>query len=51
MRPGFQALRVKVAIDADLSPAEKQAVLEEIERRCPLADNLLHGTRLDSTLA
>ena len=51
VRPGFQALRVKVAIDADLSPAEKQAVLEEIERRCPLADNLLHGTRLDSTLA
>ncbi len=51
VRPGFQALRVKVAIDADLSREEKQAVLTEIERRCPLADNLVNGTRLESTLA
>lgn len=51
VRPGFQALRVKVAIDADLSREEKQAVLAEIERRCPLADNLVNGTRLESTLA
>lgn len=51
VRPGFQALRVKVEIDADLSREEKQAVLEEIERRCPLADNLVNGTRLESSLA
>ncbi|MBV2133040.1 OsmC family protein [Pseudomonas sp. MAP12] len=51
VRPGFQALRVKVDIDADLSREEKQAVLAEIERRCPLADNLVNGTRLESTLA
>ena len=51
VRPGFQALRVKVEIDADLSREEKQAVLEEIERRCPLADNLVNGTRLESRLA
>lgn len=50
VRPGFQALRVMVEIDADLSTAEKQSLLEEIEQRCPLADNLSHGTQLRSTL-
>ncbi|VXC26247.1 Uncharacterized OsmC-related protein (fragment) [Pseudomonas sp. 8AS] len=51
VRPGFQALRVKVEIDADLDPEQKQALLEEIERCCPLADNLLNGTQLHSRLA
>lgn len=31
MRPGFQELRVKVEIDADLDRAGKQALLELIE--------------------
>lgn len=51
VRPGFQALRVKVEIDADLDREQKQALLEEIERRCPLVDNLLNGTKLHSRLA
>lgn len=51
VRPGFQALRIKVDIDADLSQEEKQQFLEQIERRCPLADNMLHGTSLYSSLA
>jgi uncharacterized OsmC-like protein len=50
VRPGFQALRVKVEIDADLDREQKQALLDEIERRCPLADNLLNGTQLHSSL-
>ncbi|MBP8185605.1 MAG: OsmC family protein [Pseudomonas sp.] len=50
VRPGFQALRVLVEIDADLSAEEKQAFLAEVERRCPLADNLTHGTQLHSQL-
>jgi putative redox protein len=50
VRPGFQALRVLVEIDADLTPEEKQEFLEEVERRCPLADNLTHGTLLISRL-
>jgi hypothetical protein len=49
VRPGFQALRVLVEIDADPSE-EKQAFLQEVERRCPLADNLTHGTQLYSQL-
>jgi len=50
-RPGFQALRLQVEIDADLTRAQKEEFLQEVERRCPLADNLLHGTRLQSELA
>ena len=50
VRAGFQDVRVRVDIDADLSPEEKQAFLEEVEHRCPLADNLLHGTRLHSSV-
>ena len=51
VRSGFQALRVTVSIDADLQPEQKQAFLELIEERCPLADNLVNGTRLISQLA
>lgn len=51
VRPGFQALRVRVEMDCDLGREEQQAVLREIERRCPLADNLLHGTNLLTSLA
>lgn len=50
VRPGFQALRVLVEIDAELSAEDKQAFLQEVERRCPLADNLAHGTQLHSQL-
>ncbi|MBA1262098.1 OsmC family protein [Stutzerimonas stutzeri] len=51
VRPGFQELRIKVEIDADLSREEKQALLEQIEKCCPVADNLTYGTRLVSVLA
>lgn len=50
VRPGFQELRIKVDIDADLDRDGKQALLEQIEQRCPVADNLTHGTRLISVL-
>lgn len=50
VRPGFQEIRMRVDIDADLTEAQKQEFLEEVERRCPLADNLLHGARLRSQL-
>lgn len=43
-RPGFRDIKVKVKLDADLSPAEKVAFLEEVERRCPVSDNIAKGT-------
>lgn len=39
-RAGFTELRVKVDIDADMTDEEKEAFLSEIERRCPIADNI-----------
>lgn len=51
VRPGFQAIRLLVDIDADLTTEQKQEFLQEVERRCPLADNLLHGTQLHTQLA
>src|SRR5690554_3797347 len=37
VRPGFQDIRLLVDIDADLTLDEKQAFLQEVEGRCPLA--------------
>jgi uncharacterized OsmC-like protein len=51
VRPGFQAIRLGVDIDADLTTEQKQEFLQEVERRCPLADNLLHGVQLHTQLA
>ncbi|MGE6527894.1 OsmC family protein [Pseudomonas sp. NPDC077382] len=51
VRPGFEEVRLRVEIDADMTLEQKQEFLAEVERRCPLADNLLHGTRLHSALA
>lgn len=51
IRPGFSAIRAQVEIDADLDLAGKQALLQLIEQRCPLVDNLVHGTSLHTELA
>ena len=50
-RQAAEEERIRVEIDADLDTAQKQRLLEQIEQRCPLADNLAHGTRLVSRLA
>ena len=39
-RAGFTEIRSFVDIDADMSKEEKEAFLEEIEVRCPIADNM-----------
>jgi uncharacterized OsmC-like protein len=43
-RAGFTGLDVRIAIDADMSPAEKQAFVAEIRRRCPVGENLENPT-------
>jgi len=45
-RVGFTEIRISAEIDADLSDDQKQAFLDEVCRRCPLHDNLSHGTRV-----
>lgn len=45
-RAGFQQIRVNVQIDADMTLAEKRAFLAEVDKRCPVSENLLKGTAL-----
>ncbi len=49
-RAGFQEMRLKVKIDADLDDAGKQAFLDKIEERCPVSDNLINATKLVTIL-
>ena len=49
-RPGFQEIRLKVNIDADLDDEAKQAFLDKIEQRCPVGDNLINSTKLITLL-
>lgn len=39
-RAGFTEIRSFVSIDADLTLAEKEAFLNDIATRCPIADNM-----------
>lgn len=43
-RTGFSAMEARVKLDADLSPAEKERFLREVDERCPISDNLQNAT-------
>ena len=49
-RAGFTEIRAKIEIDADMSEDEKEALAEEIEQRCPIADNIKEVTKVESTV-
>ncbi len=46
-RAGFPCLRVVVDIDADMSRAEKELFLQEVDARCPISDNIHHLTQVE----
>lgn len=50
-RVGFSTIRISASIDADMTEADKQQFLDDICARCPLHDNLLHGTEVLHKLA
>jgi len=50
-RAGFQSINASVKIDADLTNEEKEAFLEEVDRRCPVSDNLINATPVSIKLA
>ena len=50
-RTGFSEVRLKVVIDADLTLQQKQDFLAEVESRCPIADNLINGTSIKTSVA
>ena len=39
-RSGFEGITVTVKMDADLTKEEKEAFLVELDRRCPVSDNI-----------
>jgi uncharacterized OsmC-like protein len=50
-RAGFTGFAVAVDVDADLTREEKQAFLDEVDRRCPVSDNLQRTTPVRVELA
>ncbi|PIE78375.1 MAG: osmotically inducible protein C [Candidatus Delongbacteria bacterium] len=47
-RAGFVEIRANVKIDSDMTLAEKQAFLDEVEKRCPIADNVGNRSKIVS---
>jgi len=45
-RAGFQNINVEMKIDADLTPEEKREFVEEVDKRCPVSENLMNTTPL-----
>ena len=45
-RAGFTAIRVWVAIDADMTLDEKKAFFKRVDERCPISDNLINDTKI-----
>lgn len=45
-RAGFTEIRTFVTIDADLTEAEKLALIHDVEARCPIADNVSHTSKI-----
>lgn len=50
-RIGFEAITISVNVDADMSDEEKEAFLHEVDRRCPVSENLHNATPVNVVLA
>lgn len=49
-RPGFTGIKVIIDIDAPISKEEKEAMIHEIDSRCPVSDNLMNHTPIEFVL-
>jgi putative redox protein len=47
IRAGFSGLRVHTKIDADMTQAEKEIFLSEVDARCPISDNIHNLTPIE----
>ena len=43
-RIGFESISITVDVDADMTDEEKEAFIHEVDRRCPVSENLLNAT-------
>lgn len=46
-RAGFQGIKVITTIEADMSKEEKEKFVNEIDERCPIADNIAGITPIE----
>ncbi|MCG8581861.1 MAG: OsmC family protein [Bacteroidales bacterium] len=49
-RAGFVEIRTYVEIDADMTKEEKELFLHDVERRCPIADNMTNTSSIKAIL-
>ena len=50
-RAGFTGITLKVEVDADIPREEKEKLVHEADRRCPVSDNLKQLTSISVELA
>ena len=43
-RAGFTGIKVMVTVDGDMTQAEKEQYVADIDHRCPISDNVLNAT-------
>jgi uncharacterized OsmC-like protein len=43
-RAGLTGIKVTLNVDADMSKAEKETFVDELESRCPVSDNIINTT-------
>ncbi len=46
-RAGFSSIRVYTKIDADMTKAEKEKFIKEVDARCPISDNVHNLTAVE----
>ncbi|MFO7863794.1 MAG: OsmC family protein [Salinivirgaceae bacterium] len=49
-RAGFTEIRAFVKVDANMTQEEKDAFVEEIEARCPIADNISKTSKIATSV-
>lgn len=50
-RIGFEGFIITVDVDADMTDEEKETFIHELDRRCPVSENLLNATPIQIQLA
>lgn len=50
-RVGFESITISVDVDADMTDEEKESFIHEVDRRCPVSENLLNGMPIHVKLA
>ena len=49
-RPGFRSIEIAVSLESDVPIDEEERFLKEVERRCPVSENVLNETPIVLTL-